>query len=48
MNEKIYTNDELKEILTKVIEDCTKGLPGQILWYTEYNKPHSIIYKNII
>ena len=43
MNEKIYTNDELKEILTKVIEDCTKGLPGQIFWYTEYNQPHSII-----
>ena len=26
-----------------MIEDCTKGLPGQILWYTEYNQPHSII-----
>ena len=43
MNEKIYTNDELKELLTKVIEDCTKGLPGQIFWYSKYNQPHSII-----
>jgi len=43
MNEKVYSNDELKELLTTVIEDCTRGLPGQILWYTKYNQPHSII-----
>ena len=31
MNENVYSNDELKELLTTVIEDCTRGLPGQIL-----------------
>ncbi len=36
-------NEQLKNLLIQVLEECTANLAKKLYWYTKYNQPHSII-----